>query len=136
MAKVGNVNTVNDQASARAEDFQNQAGVTLAREADPKGKRTLGVLTKPDRIEHGTFGLWRPVLEGLEYKLLHGYYVVKNPGPNQLGTWSHEQARQDEEAFFHEQPWESLSSSIRARLGSTSLGNRLSTLLEQIIKAR
>jgi hypothetical protein len=119
-----------------SEDFQNQPSVTLAKEADPSGKRTLGVLTKPDRIEEGTFGNWKPVLEGKEQKLLHGYYVVKNPDPKQLGQLTWEQARANEKAYFQKDPWASLGSTITSRLGSSNLATKLSTLLEQIIKAR
>jgi hypothetical protein len=116
------------------EDFQNQAGVTLAREADPKGKRTLGVLTKPDRVEEGVFSKWKPVLEGTENKLVHGYYVVKNPDKKQLGSMNHQEAREDEKRLFQEARWTSLGSAIMARLGSDNLATRLSSLLEQIIK--
>lgn len=36
----------------------------MAREADPKGLRTLGVLTKPDQVEEGCHGQWLQVLQG------------------------------------------------------------------------
>lgn len=36
----------------------------MAREADPKGVRTLGVLTKPDQVEEGCHGQWLQVLQG------------------------------------------------------------------------
>lgn len=60
-----------------SEDFQTQAGVMLAREADPDGERTLGVLTKPDLVEAGRMGDWEPVLKGEKNRLKLGYYVVK-----------------------------------------------------------
>ena len=110
--------------------------MTLAKEADPTGKRTLGVLTKPDRIEEGTFGNWKPVLEGKEQKLLHGYYVVKNPDPKQLGSLTWDQARASEKDYFRKEPWVGLGSAISSRLGSGNLASKLSILLEQIIKAR
>lgn len=106
----------------------------MAKEADPKGQRTLGVLTKPDRIEDGTFDYWKPILEGND--LLHGHYVVKNPDPSQLGQMTHEEARADEEAFFQTKPWSTLGSKIRSRLGSQNLAAKLSTLLNQIVKKR
>lgn len=119
-----------------SEDFQNQPSVMMAKEADPTGKRTLGCLTKPDRIEEGVFSNWKPVLEGKEQKLLHGYYVVKNPDPKQLGSMTHEEARAHEKHFFTKKPWADLPPHITSRLGSPSLAGKLSTLLEQIIKAR
>jgi hypothetical protein len=36
----------------------------MAREADPEGSRTLGVLTKPDQVEEGCHGQWLQVLAG------------------------------------------------------------------------
>jgi hypothetical protein len=36
----------------------------MAREADPRGERTLGVLTKPDQVEEGCHGQWLQVLAG------------------------------------------------------------------------
>ncbi|UZJ57500.1 hypothetical protein CBS101457_006820 [Exobasidium rhododendri] len=117
-----------------SEDYQTQPGVTLAKEADPHGKRTLGVLTKPDRVEEGVFQNWKPILEGTEQKLLHGYYVVKNPDPTQLSKLTHKQAREHEKNFFHQKKWSSLGSKVTSRLGSAKLAGRLSSLLEQIIK--
>ncbi len=36
-------------------DLENTDVLSLAKEADPKGERTLAVLTKADQIEDGTF---------------------------------------------------------------------------------
>lgn len=94
-----------------AEDYQNQPAVTMVKEADPTGKRTLGVLIKPDRIEDGTFHIWEPILEGTD--LFHGYYVVKNPDPTQLGQMSHEEARASEAEFFQGNRWSSMGSNIQ-----------------------
>lgn len=118
------------------DDFQNQPSVMLAKEADPDGQRTLGVLTKPDRVEDGTFEIWRPVLEGKVHKLQHGYYVVKNPDPQQLKDVTHEKARATEVTFFQQGRWASLGASISTRLGSDRLAIKLSALLEDLIKAR
>jgi hypothetical protein len=41
-----------------------QGVLSMAREADPKGLRTLGVLTKPDQVEQGCHGQWMQVLQG------------------------------------------------------------------------
>jgi hypothetical protein len=41
-----------------------QGVLSMAREADPKGLRTLGVLTKPDQVEEGCHGQWLQVLQG------------------------------------------------------------------------
>lgn len=41
-----------------------QVILSMAREADPEGSRTLGVLTKPDQVEEGCHGQWLQVLAG------------------------------------------------------------------------
>lgn len=136
------------------EDYQVQRSVALAKEADPTGKRTLGeqvddpihleesvtdvtlagVLTKPDRPEKGTFKHWKPIIEGHDQKLLHNYYVVKNPNPENLGKMSWKDARDSERQFFLEEPWASMADKIKSRLGADNLAAKLSALLEQIIK--
>lgn len=108
----------------------------LAKDADPKGNRTLGVLTKPDRIEDGNFEMWQPILAGEKQPLHHGYYVVKNPDPKQLGEVTRQEARQDEEDFFAKEPWSSLGPHLRSRLGSDRLSAKLSGLLEEMVKLR
>ena len=45
-AHIQSENTIILLAVTMADDFQNQAGVALAKEADPDRRRTLGVLTK------------------------------------------------------------------------------------------
>lgn len=106
----------------------------LVKEADPSGKRTLGVLTKPDRIEEATFCNWQAILDGKEHRLFHGYYVVKNPTPSELGNVNWEQARANEKMFFQSAPW--VGSNFDSRLGADNLGVKLAGLLEQIIKEK
>ncbi|KAG6914012.1 hypothetical protein DXG01_002930, partial [Tephrocybe rancida] len=64
------------------DDMQNQAAVRLARDADPTGERTIGVLTKPDGLSDGATGhlqSWKDVIEGKLHPLKHGYYCVRLP---------------------------------------------------------
>jgi hypothetical protein len=61
-----------------------QGVLSLAREVDPDGSRTVGVLTKPDQIEEACHGQWLSVLKGDRYPLKLGYYVVRNPNQVQL----------------------------------------------------
>lgn len=49
----------------------------MAREADPHRSRTIGILTKPDRVEPVDMGPWIKILEGGAEKLRLGWYVVK-----------------------------------------------------------
>lgn len=56
----------------------------MAREADPDGKRCLGVLTKPDKIEGGTEGTVIDMLRGDIYGLQWGYFIVRCPRQDEL----------------------------------------------------
>jgi hypothetical protein len=58
------------------DDIQNQKAVSLARDVDPEGKRTIGVLTKVDRLQGRTESdLWLKVVKNQKDALTHGYYV-------------------------------------------------------------
>ncbi|KAJ5983990.1 hypothetical protein N7481_006089 [Penicillium waksmanii] len=113
--------------------------------------RTIGVLTKPDRLaffdrgsgsvpehvairEFSSFNQWIEILEGKSFALGHGYYVVKNnPDPDV----SHAQARQEETLFFSNQIWSiAPMNHFRSRLGVKNLQNALSNvLMDQIQKS-
>ncbi|EJD37339.1 hypothetical protein AURDEDRAFT_116816 [Auricularia subglabra TFB-10046 SS5] len=53
----------------------NLAAVRLAREVDPTGGRTLGVLTKADRMDDTT--PWARMLRGEEHPLMHGWFCPR-----------------------------------------------------------
>jgi len=60
------------------DDMENQAVHKLARDVDEYGKRTVGVLTKPDLIQEGCEDLWIRVFQNKKYQLAKGYYAVRN----------------------------------------------------------
>ncbi|CAO1621287.1 unnamed protein product [Sympodiomycopsis kandeliae] len=119
------------------DDIQNQVGATLARKADPEGKRTVGVLTKTDQIAEGDHQSWLDVLNGIKEALQFGYYAVKNPATKELNEGiTFEQARAVEKAFFQTAPWSQQPQSTQGRLGIARLSARLSSLLEHFIQER
>lgn len=62
-----------------ADDIHNQKAALLAREADPEGKRTIGVLTKVDTLQSRTENdQWLKVVKNQREPLAHGYYVRLN----------------------------------------------------------
>ena len=61
--------------SAANQDLANSDAIKLAREVDPQGERTIGVVTKIDLMDEGTDAL--EVLQGKIYPLKLGYYGVK-----------------------------------------------------------
>ncbi|KAI8912453.1 P-loop containing nucleoside triphosphate hydrolase protein [Gorgonomyces haynaldii] len=92
------------------DEIENQAIFHLARQVDPLGYRTIGVLTKPDTIEPGTHDRWVQVLLGNQYSLKSGYFMVKCPSKTES-----EQIKRIEDGlaleqqyFTKTQPWSSL----------------------------
>lgn len=107
-------------------DIANQKILRLAAEADPEGKRTLGVLTKPDlAIENATKAVVCDLVRGKRRDLHLGYCVVKNLGADdKSGTMNTRHAQ--EQALFSEAPWNTLPAD---RLGVPALRTRIGKLL-------
>jgi len=81
------------------QDLANSDSLRIAREVDPTGDRTVGVLTKVDLMDSGTNA--RDILENKVYPLKLGYIGVVNRSQADLNNHkSPEQARKDEKAFF------------------------------------
>ncbi|KAG8690821.1 hypothetical protein FRC11_008926 [Ceratobasidium sp. 423] len=119
-------------------DFENQGAGLVATECDPDGDRTVGVLTKPDRIETSEEAKpWIDMITGKSNRLANGWYCVKQPDSKQRKknlTW--DEARGLEGEFFRDTPpWNEIPSKYRLHLGSHNLafqlGNVLSTALEK-----
>ncbi|KAJ5168688.1 uncharacterized protein N7482_004282 [Penicillium canariense] len=107
------------------DDATNSSAARLIRDIKSAKERTLGVLTKPDRISQmESFDQWKEILEGQKFQLGHGYFVVRN---NQDPTVEHAQAREEEEAFFSDPFW--IVSKYQNRFGVRRLQTALSTIL-------
>ncbi|EPS96653.1 hypothetical protein FOMPIDRAFT_52737 [Fomitopsis schrenkii] len=118
-------------------EFENQGAYQLAHTFDPDGKRTIGVLTKPDRVGRGDEQKWITVLKnehkGLE--LDNGWFSVKQPDTVQLEEGiTRAEARQAEEKYFESTShWASLPLKFRQRLGTDNLAERCSELLSALV---
>lgn len=107
-------------------DIANQKILTYAKEADPDGKRTLGVLTKPDlAVEEATKGVVVDLVLGKRRDLELGYCIVKNRGADDTSS-SPEDRNQQERNFFTQAPWTKLPAD---RIGIPALKTRLGQLL-------
>ena len=65
-------------ATLTTDDYHNSKAVRLAREADPTGDRTIGVLTKADTVHGSENEQWVKAVQGHQTdksKLKLGYYV-------------------------------------------------------------
>lgn len=107
-------------------DIANQKILRLAAEADPQGKRTLGVLTKPDLcIENATKAVVCDLVNGKRRDLHLGYCVVKNLGADDVSGNMHRR-NQQEQSLFGQAPWNTLPSD---RVGVAALQTRIRHLL-------
>jgi len=90
---------------------------------------------KADAVLPGEGPAWLQVLEGQHHPLKHGYYVMKQPGPDDLSKWlSFKEAREWKCSFFADtDPWKSTSTHIKAWTGIPNLTKELSRLLSLLI---
>ena len=133
-------NTVIVQCIASDEDVENQKIFTLARNADPEGLRTIGVLTKPDKIEKGTEDDIVAILSGKTYNLAKGFFVVRNPNKEELDSLrsskstTYGKGREIETKFFESHDiGRKLHKASPERCGSTNLLKQLSMMLKLMI---
>jgi hypothetical protein len=109
------------------DDATNSSAARLVRDIKGAKERTLGVLTKPDRLASSeAFVQWLEILQGNKFRLGHGYYVVRNNSDHLI---SHAEARDEEELFFTSSMWKGQLSSFQDRLGTRKLQAALSDLL-------
>ena len=115
--------------SAANIDIANSDSLHLAREVDPKGDRTLGVITKLDLMDKGTDALG--VLKGKEYPLKLGYVGVVCRSQEDLKMKKAlQEAIKSERQYFERSP---IYSGIKDICGIEYLTKRLNKLLVQHI---
>ncbi|KAH7109000.1 P-loop containing nucleoside triphosphate hydrolase protein [Dactylonectria estremocensis] len=112
-------------------DYANQVVLKLARSADRKGNRTLGIITKPDTLlpasqsERSFLSLASN--KDVEFRL--GWHVLKNTD-SEAGIWTLEERNALEAEFLSSGSWTAIEPSNR---GIEALRTRLSKLLVQQI---
>lgn len=113
-------------------DIVNSEALKLARYVDPLGRRTIGVLTKVDLMDHGTNAL--DILAGRVYPLKLGWIGVVNRSQQDIqGSKPMEDALKDEENFFKLHP---AYRSIAVKCGTRFLARTLNTTLMAHIRDR
>jgi GTPase SAR1 family protein len=113
-------------------DYANQIILKRAREVDPRGLRTLGLITKPDDLPRGSESEADYINlagnDNIVFRL--GWHVVKNRNYDSRLS-STEERDQSEKRFFSEGVWRELP---RDMVGVESLRQRLSKILLEQIK--
>ena len=113
-------------------DYATQRVLTKVRDFDPTGDRTLGVITKPDRLPAGSPSE-RAFIElaknhDIFFKL--GWHVVKNRAFEE-NNYDFQERNQSEENFFRKSNFKELPVDD---VGIESLRSRLSSLLFEHVK--
>ncbi|KAL6500096.1 Phragmoplastin drp1e [Orobanche gracilis] len=114
------------------QDIATSDAIKLAREVDPSGERTFGVLTKLDLMDKGTNA--QDVLEGRAYRLQHPWVGVVNRSQADINkNVDMIAARRREREYFATSPD---YAHLAGKMGSEYLAKLLSRHLESVIKAR
>ncbi|KAJ1693534.1 hypothetical protein LUZ63_010232 [Rhynchospora breviuscula] len=114
------------------QDIATSDAIKLAREVDPTGDRTFGVMTKLDLMDKGTNAL--DVLEGRAYKLQHPWVGIVNRSQADINrNVDMIVARRKEREYFDNSPD---YSHLASKMGSEYLAKLLSKHLEAVIRAR
>ncbi|KAK4372312.1 hypothetical protein RND71_007696 [Anisodus tanguticus] len=129
---VGKPNCIILAVSPANQDIATSDAIKLAREVDPTGERTFGVLTKLDLMDKGTNAL--DVLEGRAYRLQHPWVGIVNRSQADINkNVDMIYARRKEHEYFATSPE---YGHLASKMGSEYLAKLLSKHLEQFIKAR
>lgn len=114
------------------QDIATSDAIKLAREVDPTGERTFGVLTKLDLMDRGTNAL--EVLEGRAYRLQHPWVGIVNRSQADINkNVDMIVARRKEREYFETSPD---YGHLASKMGSEYLAKLLSKHLEAVIRAR
>lgn len=113
-------------------DIVNSEALKLARHVDPLGRRTIGVLTKIDLMDHGTNAL--DILSGRVYPLKLGFIGVVNRSQQDIQiNKPMEEALEAEAQFFRHHP---AYRNIANRCGTQYLAKTLNMTLMSHIRER
>lgn len=114
------------------QDLVNSESLKFARDVDPLGKRTIGVITKLDLMDDGTNAL--DILTGKVYPLKLGFVGVVNRSQQDVNLNKTVKQSLDKERKFFVQ--HQAYKSIANKCGTKYLGEKLSTILMNHIKEK
>ncbi|KAJ2906616.1 Protein msp1 [Zalerion maritima] len=123
--------------SAADVDLANSTALRASRRVDPRGERTIGVVTKMDLVDpvRGS-----QVLSDKQYPLRLGYVGVISRAPSVVGLFKKsgtnlsEHITKNENSFFSQHPLE-FGDHSGVNVGTTRLKKKLMTVLEQTMSS-
>lgn len=116
--------------SPATDEYVNSDALQMAKEVDPNKQRTIGVLTKLDRVERVTEVC--AFLENKLYPLKRGYIAVINRSQDEIEKSKPiKEAIKDEAEFIAKEP---KYKNLADRMGTPNLRNILARELEECIR--
>lgn len=112
-------------------DVANQEILDMASDIDEEGKRTLGILTKPDLVDHGAEQDVMDLVEDRKHKLNLGWHLVKNPSQQQLLDTTINRHLVEENFFKQQIPYNKLDED---KVGISALKIRLQGILTTLTR--
>ncbi|OKO92891.1 Interferon-induced GTP-binding protein MxA [Penicillium subrubescens] len=107
---------------------------SMARAADPAGKRTVGIITKCDALQAGDEAGVLSIAKNEVERLTHGWFVVRNRSTQEIqaGVTIEERHRKEKQFFSTAHPWTELR---KDRVGINALKSFLGHLLYDHIRS-
>ncbi|KAF1911551.1 Dynamin central region-domain-containing protein [Ampelomyces quisqualis] len=108
-------------------DLVNSEALKLARHVDPMGKRTIGVLTKLDLMDHGTNAM--DILSGRVYPLKLGFIGIVNRSQQDIQTAKslHDALSAERDFFRHHPAYRNMANRCGTQFLAKSLNQTLMT---------
>ncbi|KAF2035942.1 hypothetical protein EK21DRAFT_53766 [Setomelanomma holmii] len=108
-------------------DLVNSEALKLARHVDPMGKRTIGVLTKLDLMDHGTNAM--DILSGRVYPLKLGFIGIVNRSQADIQTGKplHDALAAERDFFRHHPAYRNMANRCGTQYLAKSLNSTLMT---------
>ncbi|KAK1996184.1 vacuolar sorting protein VPS1 [Colletotrichum falcatum] len=113
-------------------DIANQGIIKIAREYDPDGQRTVGIINKPDLINAGNEEKLAKTAKNQDsIKLKLGFFLLKNPSPAEMKALGAKLNRSELEANFFTSPAWKAQDLDMTRIGIENLKAFLQELLDE-----
>lgn len=133
MKYISNPNAIILAVTAANQDIANSDALQLAKEVDPTGGRTLGVLTKLDLMDPGTDA--SEIILNKVIPLRRGYIGVVNRGQMDVdGDMSIRHGLKKEQLYFKNHPTYGHDRLLVGKLGTANLAKSLNTVLMHHIR--
>jgi len=130
MEFIGNPNSIVLAVTSANTDLANSDALKMAREVDPEGQRTIGVLTKLDLMDDGTDAM--DMLQGRVIPLKRGFVGVVNRSQADINAnLSIRESLAKEQNFFKNH---AAYRGMASRMGTAYLSKTLNTILMHHIR--